>query len=303
MANMILFNGVSGGLGRYFAAAASALGLDAFALKARLEDRDSTREELRRALATRPSDRPVTLVHMAAIVSVPACEKDPSAAEQTNVTDTVALVRDFLDALRVAGREARVLYVSSGHVYAAQPPGVRINEEADLAPRSVYARTKLSAERALAKVALADNAPLIVARVFGLLAPGQPANYVLPAMIRRVRQRDLHNVPGVSCVRDYLDARDVCRLLARLCKLPPRTEIVNVCSGVGVTIREVLEEIMRTIAPAEASALAAELTEAPARPDDVPSIVGDPSRLTALLGEAPRQIPLARTVADAVEGA
>jgi nucleoside-diphosphate-sugar epimerase len=294
---MILYNGATGSLGRYFASEAPS----AAALKSRLEDRAGTRDELR-AVLSGARGQGVTLVQMAAMVSVPACERDPAAAERTNVTEAVSTVCDFIAAARSVGASPRILYVSTGHVYGAQPPGVRIAEDAPLAPRSVYARTKLAAERELARAAGEAAAPLVVARVFGLIAPTQPPHYVLPALIRRVCDRQLVGVPGLACVRDYLDARDVCRLLSRLCddalasSLPA---VVNVCSGTGVTIRSLLEEILRVAEPASFGERAKELTEAPGRADDVPSIVGDPSRLEALLGEPLRRIPLAQTVSEA----
>jgi nucleoside-diphosphate-sugar epimerase len=194
-----------------------------------------------------------------------------------------------------------VLYVSTGHVYAAQPAPVRIAEDMPLAPRSTYARTKLLGEQELERLARARAVPLVIARVFGLIAPRQPGHYVLPGLIARARTGDLAAIPGLSSVRDYLDARDVCRVLIALCRRAPPAPIAvcNVCSGEGVTIRRLLE----TVCTALGRPVPTELGEAPGRPDDVPWIVGDPGRLAGWLGVAARpEIPLARTVADALAG-
>ena len=287
---MILYNGQSGSLGQYFGAALAERGLPATALRARLEDRASLRQELRRLLE---GVERVTLVPMAALVSVPACERDRVLAERTNVTDLVATVGDFLDA---AGERGSVLYVSTGHVYAEHSRA--IDEEGKLGPRSVYAETKLAAERALAELCGSD-VPLAVARVFGLVAPRQPPHYVLPAMIQRVRERRLDGIPGLDYRRDYLDARDVSRILASLAARR-HAGTFNVCSGEAVSIRQLIEEVLRTVEPVRWQELAATLVPAPARADDVPSIVGNPARLVAALGEAARQIALSQTVADAV---
>jgi nucleoside-diphosphate-sugar epimerase len=289
---MILYNGASGSLGQYFGAALERRGLAAAALAARIEDRASARAELARLLGGLPAGEPVTLVAMAALVSVPACERDPALAERTNVTDLVATMTDFVAA--AGGRDAAVVYASTAHVYASS--SVPLDEDAPLGPRSVYARTKLAGERSLAALGV----PLTVARVFGLIAPRQPAHYVLPAMIARVRRGQLDQVPGLDHRRDYLDARDVCRLLAGLCQRR-QTGVFNVCSGVGVTIRRLIEEVLRATDPEGWQARARTLGEAPARPDDVPAIVGNPARLRAALGEAMQEIPLAATVADALQ--
>ncbi len=290
---MILYNGQSGSLGQYVGAALAERGLPAVALQARLEDRASLRQELRRRFDGLGGVERVTLLPMAALVSVPACERDRALAERTNVTDLVATVGDFLDA---AGDRGAVLYVSTGHVYAEHDQAIA--EEGALGPRSIYAETKLAAERALCELCGSD-VPLAIARVFGLIAPKQPPHYVLPAMVARVREQRLEGVPGLDYRRDYLDARDVSRILALLAERR-HTGTFNVCSGVAMSIRGLIEEVLRAVEPTRWQELAAKLTAAPARADDVPSIVGNPSRLVAELGAPAQTIALSETVADAV---
>ena len=77
---------------------------------------------------------------------------------------------------------------------------------------------------------------------------------------------------------------------------------MNVCSGEGVSLRELLLEVIRSVRPAEEEALLAGVVEAPGRPDDVPWIVGDPSRFVTLTGTAPKRIALRETVHDAATG-
>jgi nucleoside-diphosphate-sugar epimerase len=237
---------------------------------------------------------------MAARVSVPECEKDPESAERINVHATARTVRQFIRWAKDRGLEASVVYVSSGHVYAQKPVGRRIREDDELAPRSAYAKSKAAGEIALREVAKELGARAVVARVFGLIAPLQPPHYILPGLIRRGRARELTSVPGADGVRDYLDARDVCSVLVdvagRLQKGDDVPETLNVCSGEGVTIRTVLEEVLRALADADSSGI----TAAPGRPDDIPYIVGDPTALERLIGRGARRIGLSQTVRDAL---
>ena len=297
---MILYNGSTGGIGRFMAATLKRRGLDGQALSSRLEDRTGLRKELN-TLA--PDSDPV-LVLLAARVSVPACEADPEGTFRTNVMATADTARDFATWAHQRSLKPRVLYVSTGHVYAEGPAGERAPKSAPTAPRSVYAQSKLRAESALGQLAEDMDFDLTVARVFGLVAPDQPANYLLPGLIRRVRTGQLADIPGLSYVRDYLDARDVCEKLLLLVS-PPRGErtdrvIFNVCSGEGVTIREVLGTVIQQYDPAGAQHLMAQATEATGRPDDIVWIVGDPSALVAVTGVGPRAIPLEQTVRDAL---
>ncbi len=298
---MILYNGASGGLGRYLAGSLGLADARAHALQSRLEDQSGLEAELSR-LDPSPA---VTFIHLAARVSVPACEADPSGAYTTNVALAKSTVETVLNWASRHDVNARVIYVSSGHVYAAQPEGTRLAEDAPTLPRSVYAETKRAAEDELVTLASVWGVPIVVARVFGLLAPRQAPNYVLPALIQRARTGQLAGIPGLDFARDYLDARDVCedlRLLAAA-TLPGTPCVVNVCSGVPVRIRELLMNVLTEVAGDRADDLARSATAAPGRSDDVRWLVGDPSRFTAITGSSPQRIPLSKTLADAVTSA
>lgn len=297
---MILYNGGSGGLGRHLAEPLSRLDEPSHALAARLEDQSGLVAELGR-LDPRGV---VTLIHLAARVSVPACESDPSGSYNTNVLLARATVATVLDWAARHGASARVIYVSSGHVYAAQPDGSKVAEDVPTHPRSVYAQTKLAAEQTLLSLASSQGVPLLVARVFGLIAPRQAPNYVLPALIERARSGHLDGIPGLDFVRDYLDARDVCEdlLLLASAHWPDASLVVNVCSGVPVTIRELLRTVLQEIDPERADDGARQATPSPGRSDDIRWLVGDPSRFIRLTANLPQRVPLSRTVADAVGG-
>jgi nucleoside-diphosphate-sugar epimerase len=247
-----------------------------------------------------PARRAVFL-QLASLVSVPACEQNPELAEKINVDGVFRSAVAFTEEARSKGHPPEILYVSSGHLYAPKKSG-RIREDDPVAPRSVYARTKLEAENALTTYCRESATPLTLARVFGLVAPDQPPNYVLPGLIRRAREKTLTGVPGLDNERDYLDSRDVCRALLRLAEKPHRgIEILNVCSGEAVTIRQVIELALKKIHGESTGAeLGRSLTPGASRPDDIVSIVGDPSHYIARCGANPKTIGIERTIAEAL---
>lgn len=294
---MILYNGASGSLGRYLGDTVRRRGLELHAITARLEDADGLSAELD---ALEPSDE-VTFIHLAGRVSVPACEADPDGAFLTNVTlarSTTEGVLEWAERRRVA---VQVIYVSTGHVYAVPHEGSRLDESAPTLPRSVYARTKLAAEQAMLALA-ASGVRITIARVFGLIAPQQPRHYVLPGLVDRVLSGRLREIPGLDFARDYLDARDVCEDLVLLAAGGSWTgpQIVNVCSGEAITIRDLLKAVLDATEPEHAAARAQAATAGPGRPDDVRWLIGDPTRFVALTGVSPRRIPLEVTTREAV---
>lgn len=295
---MIIYNGATGGLGRYLAPALDRTGEASHRIAARLEDQVGLARELQPLVA----DGPITFIHLAARVSVAECEADPVAAREVNVTLAAATTATVLRWASANNLATRVIYVSTGHVYAARKGRASMTESDRTAPRSVYGMTKLEAERKLADVAAAHEFPFLAARVFGLIAPRQARNYVLPGLIERVRSRNLAGIPGLDYVRDYLDARDVCEDLLHLAgaNWPSNSIVVNVCSGIPISIRQLLNSVIETIGPNDAANLDNLISGGAARPDDVKWLVGDPRRFEELTGAPPRRIPLEVSVKDAV---
>jgi nucleoside-diphosphate-sugar epimerase len=297
---MIFYNGATGGLGRYLGDAAEAARAESYALKSRLEDSAGMSSEFGAF-----HGKSASFVMLGAKASVPWCDAHAEEAYRTNVTNTLESARVFIEACAFRKTKPRLVYVSTAHVYARNEGP--IFETNPVLPRSVYAKTKLEAENALRVLADQSKIDLRIARIFGLVAPVQAENYILPAMVKRAREKRVKEVPGLSNLRDYLDARDVCRSLVFLATIdadrfvgtaPDR--ILNIASGKGRTIRSILELALGSLYPeAEAMRLSEEITEAPARADDVPSIVASVARIRALLGENPSRISLTETLRDA----
>lgn len=88
------------------------------------------------------------VIHLAAIVGVPACRKFPEEAQSVNVGGT----RVVVEAL---GRDQGLIFASTGSFYGES--GTVCSEDSPLKPGSLYSETKMLAER------LALNAENVVA--------------------------------------------------------------------------------------------------------------------------------------------
>jgi nucleoside-diphosphate-sugar epimerase len=238
---------------------------------------------------------------MAAKVSVTECERDQDVAFRTNVVDTLKHIKTFVAWAMTLGNTPTVVYVSSGHVYDTQQTEF-ISETYPIKPKSVYAQTKFEAESALIDLADRWKFPLIIARVFGLVAPRQREHYLLPSLIRRVRSRDSSPVPGLDNVRDYLDARDVCSVLGELAlRRPEVPEVFNVCSGEPVSVRQVLACVVAGVMKHDGSIGYALPEGVPGREGDHMRLVGSNKKLVGVLGRQVHTISLNRTIKDALE--
>ncbi len=97
--------------------------------------------------------QPDWVIHCAALADIDACERDPVQAEKINTEIPLELAQ------HVARGGARMLHVSTDAVFDGQQGGYSENDSPN--PLSVYARTKLLAEKAV----LEANPSALIARV------------------------------------------------------------------------------------------------------------------------------------------
>jgi len=307
MTSHVLYNGATGGLGRHLGAALADQNLSPWPIRSRLGDTTGLTAEL--------DDLPIehgsslTFIQSAGMVSIIECEENPAETYDVNVSRTTVTVETFVKWSIANGSTPGILFISSGHVYAPPPQGNRLDESSPVEPRSVYARTELEGENRMRTLSAEHDLGLAICRVFGMIGPDQRHHYLLPGLIRRIRTGDLAAIPGLDYVRDYLDTRDVSRLLASLTAHlfgtdnERRVSLVNVCSGEEIRIGDLVDELIALFYeddPEGAQKAREAVGTAPGRPTDVTWSVGDPSLLTTLVTDPIRSIPITDTLADAL---
>jgi len=111
-------------------------------------------------------DKPDALVHLAAIVGFPACQAVGRQVAWKYNVEATERVFDQANALGVS----RFVYASSYSNYGLSPDGKPVTEETPLAPQSLYAETKIAAERFLIAQDATSCSPLIfrLATLYGL---------------------------------------------------------------------------------------------------------------------------------------
>lgn len=100
-----------------------------------------------------------TVVHLAALVGAPICDRDPEEARQVNELATCALVKEL-------SCHQRLVYTNSNSAYGTSTGDEELTEEAPQNPLSVYARTKCEGEKAVLNHA--DSVSFRLATVFGV---------------------------------------------------------------------------------------------------------------------------------------
>lgn len=229
--------------------------------------------------------RPDAVYHLAAVAFGPDAAADIGTALDVTVRGTAFL----LEATRAQSPMPDVLIAGSSEVYGA-PVRQPIDESMPHEPVNVYGATKLAQEALALAYHHAHGLPVVVARAFNHIGPGQRESFVVPAFAAQLaeiaagRSEPVIRVGNLDAERDLSDVRDVVRAYRLLVAGGHVGQPVNVASGRSVRIRDVLDRLIAI----SGLSVAVEVDEALLRRVDVPVICGDVSRLTALTTWQPR---------------
>ncbi len=243
------------------------------------------------------SAEPEVVYHLAARSHVGDSWNDPGLVFRVNAEGTL----NVLQACRTHGVQ-RVVVVGSADEYGAVEGGATpLTEDTPLRPLTPYGASKVAADYLALQAFLGWGVPTVRVRAFNHTGPGQPDRFLIPALTRRVVEcersgADEITVGNMDPVRDFTDVRDVVRAYRLLAEHGRPGEAYNVCSGVGTSVREVLEQILAL----STRPLEYRVDDALVRPVEVPRLVGDPSKIRADTGWSP-EFSLDQTLADVLD--
>ena len=274
----VFVTGVAGFVGRRLEARLQAAGAHVIGTDLELDVGDADR-----VAAAVEAARPDALVHLAAISFVPEAESNPQAVYRVNFLGA----HSILEAAEKISPGVRVLLVGSGYVYGAADPGAPpFDERSPLRPDSHYAWSKAAADL-LGGFYEGRGVDVVRVRPFNHTGPGRPDRFVESSFARQIAEIEAGVRPpkmavgNLDSVRDFLDVEDVLDAYLRLLDPEIPAGVYNVASGVGTSIRDLLELLL-----AESSRRPeVEVDQARWRPAD--SVVGSTERLEGATGWAP----------------
>ncbi len=241
----------------------------------------------------------VAVASPAAVVHLAASPRLPGVSPWHTLAEDLAMAGAVLNAVAEHAPEAPVLFAGSAAQYGmglADP----LRESDPLAPLSPYGAAKCVLERACTEAALNRGVRVIWARAFNHVGPGQGPDAPVAQWARQVAEAELAGggtlrTGSLDVVRDVLDVRDVADAYLALVSSPAEGA-VNVCSGEPTP----LSLLAALVAELATVAIELELDPALLRGVDPPVVVGDPGRLRALTGWAPR-VELAAGVGELLD--
>jgi len=191
--------------------------------------------------------------HLAALTLVRESFEEPVRYFRVNVTGTLNLLDAMNAEAHRAGRPLRLVFASTCAVYGT-PRRQPITEAQEPAPSSPYGASKLAAENAIGYQAALGTIGAVTLRTFNVAGAadghGDPdTTRIIPrTLLVAAGLADRLNVNGDgSAVREYTHVGDLAQAYAVALDVaePTGHRIYNVGSGVGVSVREVIEAAER----------------------------------------------------------
>jgi UDP-glucose 4-epimerase len=182
------------------------------------------------------------LVHLAALVSVPASLADPEKARATNDEGT----RLALEAAWKAGI-TRAVQASTSAVYGPRPQ-LPSREDGPVEPASPYASSKLAAEGHGLAIRKGKGLSCCSLRLFNVYGRGQDPTSPYSGVISILLDRAERGVPFTiygdgGQMRDFIHVSEAAEAIERGLEAADPPPVVNIATGTSITLLELVEAV------------------------------------------------------------
>lgn len=203
------------------------------------------------------------IFHCAAKISVPESFEKTDEYYTVNVRGTE----------NVNATKKKVVFSSSAAVYGTYNEKVR--EDVELKPESPYGQNKVDAEKIL------STGPNIALRYFNVYPSREGVISKFIALAKE--NKDITLVGDGNQVRDFIFIDDIVAANIKAMEYQNKEfEVFNIASGVGITMKELAEMIIRL------SGSRSKIIHTPTRKGDVPFSIADISKAKEKLGWEPK---------------
>jgi GDP-4-dehydro-6-deoxy-D-mannose reductase len=264
-----------------------------------MSDYNSVREAIKLS-------KPDQIYHLAAQSYVPASWNQPAETLTNNIIGEV----NIFEACRELGLKPKIQIACSSEEYGlVKPEETPIKETNELRPQSPYAVSKIAQDYLGRQYFASYGIPVVITRAFNHTGPRRGEVFVTSNFAKQIAEIEKNafktqklkiwnkiNVGNLEAKRDFTDVRDMVRAYWMALEFADPGEVYNICSGVAISIREVLETLLSF------SKIKVATLEDPTRmrPSDVPLLLGDSSKFRNKTGWKP-EISFGTTMSDLLE--
>jgi nucleoside-diphosphate-sugar epimerase len=166
----------------------------------------------------------------------------PNYSSAHHLEQELPMQRSFLDGLLAAGLES-LTATGTCLEYGMQSGSLR--EDLPTAPITAYGRAKDELRSHLQELQRAQPFNLTWARLFYLYGEGQASGSLVPQLEAAIARGDAtFDMSGGEQLRDYLPVEEAAGYLVDLALNGRDNGVVNVCSGIPVSVLQLAEEVV-----------------------------------------------------------
>jgi GDP-4-dehydro-6-deoxy-D-mannose reductase len=242
--------------------------------------------------------QPNYILHLASYSSVAFSWKNPDLSFRNNTN----IFLNLLEAVRKLDIECRIISVGSSEEYGdVAEDRLPLMEDYILQPISPYAVARVAQEQ-LSKIYVNSfGLDIILTRSFNHIGPRQKPIFVVSSFAHQlleIKKNSLSKIlytGDLSIVRDFVDVRDVVNAYFLLFKKGRKGEVYNICSGEGISLKEIVAKLASIIDINITTKTLGKLI----RPSDNKIIIGSNKKINSHIGWA-NQIALEDSLKDFV---
>lgn len=187
-----------------------------------------------------------SIIHLAALVGEPACRENPKVTKEINHKATEGLA-----SLAKENGIDRFIFVSTCSNYGISKANEEATEESELNPLSLYAETKIEAEKFILELTSANFHPTVLrlATIFGL-SPRMRFNLMVNEVARETAMNGKFSVYNKNAWRPFLHVQDVSRAFLTILQSNNSQISGEIFNVVGENIQKVyLMELAKKLNP------------------------------------------------------
>jgi len=228
-----------------------------------------------RLAAALDSAAPAVVFHMAGLSRA----EHPAALYEADLVLTAHLLK----AVSRQKRPPLVILAGSAAEYGnVAPDYVPVRETEPCRPVTDYGIAKY-AQTLMAEARAAAGMPVVVARMWNPVGPGMPRHLALASFAAQIAAMPSEGgtlrVGNLYAERDFLDVREVARLVAGLAIRPDAVgQVVNICAGRAWPLRPLIDDMIRLTGKSVSIAV----DPCRMRPEDPVVLYGHTGRLASL---------------------
>jgi UDP-glucose 4-epimerase len=188
--------------------------------------------------------KPDIVIHLAAIHSIPICERDRQSAQKTNIIGTENLL-EATETLKIK----KFIHASTGGIYGWNSK-LLVENLSDVDPSDNYSLTKFSNERQIHFWGKKTLNKYVILRIFNTIGPNDPNGHLIPDILNQLDKKKKVNkiyLGNIKPKRDYIDTKDVAKSISKIIKLKLKNqkEIINICNQTSYSIKDILNIISK----------------------------------------------------------